>query len=371
MYRAICDCLCPAEVSHEKVKTMTDKLFDPDDVSVSNGCYYALPYTCDQSDLLLLSVPWDVTASYGGGASSGPDAMIEASEQIDLYDYHFGDIYRRGIATLPIDETILEESRVYRNDARKVMAHLSEGGAVKGETARRIARINAASAALNEKIYRMTFEYMSEGKIVGLVGGDHSTPLGYMRAVGERHGPFGILHIDAHADLREAYEGFTYSHASIMYNALREVGGLERLTQVAVRDYCRAEADLMERDERVVTFFDADMAAQRMCGTTWQDICRRIVSTLPQKVYVSFDIDGLSPDNCPSTGTPVPGGLSFNEAVFLIDSLVSSGRTIVGFDLCEVAPDGSNGDNMWDANVGARMLYKLCGFTLKSNPKRE
>ena len=111
------------------------------------------------------------------------------------------------------------------------------------------------------------------------------------------------------------------------------------------------------------------MAAGRLSGRTWQDICREIVSTLPQKVYVSFDIDGLTPDHCPSTGTPVPGGITFNEAVFLLSELASSGRTIVGFDLCEVAPDQSDEDNYWDANVGARILYKLCGFTLKTNPR--
>ncbi len=348
---------------------MSDNLFDPNDVSVSNGCYYALPYSHEESDLVLISVPWDVTASYGGGASSGPDAMIEASEQIDLYDYHFGDIYRRGIATLPIDDARLEESRSLRHEAEKVMAHLSEGGTVKGETARRISRINAASAALNEEVYGISSEQMSQGKLVGLVGGDHSTPLGYMRAVGEHHGPFGILHIDAHADLREAYEGFTYSHASIMYNALKEVKGLERLTQVAVRDFCEAEAALIKGDGRIRTFFDAEMAAGRLSGKTWQQICRDIVSTLPQKVYISFDIDGLTPSHCPSTGTPVPGGIDFNEAVLLLCEVADSGHTVVGFDLCEVAPNPSDDNDSWDANVGARMLYKLCGLTLNTNRK--
>ncbi|MBQ8335468.1 MAG: arginase family protein, partial [Tidjanibacter sp.] len=90
-----------------------------------------------------------------------------------------------------------------------------------------------------------------------------------------------------------------------------------------------------------------------------------MVECLPQKVYISFDIDGLAAENCPSTGTPVPGGLSFNQAVYLLDKVVRSGRKIVGFDLVEVAP--ANKDDEWDANVGARMLYKLCGLILKSN----
>lgn len=210
---------------------------------------------------------------------------------------------------------------------------------------------------------------MNEGKIVGLVGGDHSTPLGYMKAIGERHGSFGILHIDAHADLREAYEGFTYSHASIMFNALKEIPSLTRLTQVGIRDYCDAEAGMIKSDSRIKTFFDADLATERFGGTSWKELCSRIISTLPDKVYVSFDIDGLSPDNCPSTGTPVPGGLSFNEAVFLLSELSNSGKTIVGFDLNEVAPNPDNEDDQWDANVGARVLYKLCNFALKTNSK--
>ncbi len=346
---------------------INNKLFDPNDISVSNGCYYAMPYTVQESDLVLLSVPWDVTTSYRKGASSGPDAIIEASEQLDLYDHHCGKLYRRGIATLPIDESILEDSRTYRRDAERIIAHLAEGGDVKGDIARRLEKINTASAELNDNIYRLTRGLLSDGKLIGLVGGDHSTPLGYMRAIGDHHGSFGMLHIDAHADLRDAYEGFTYSHASIMYNALREVNGLASLTQVAVRDYCEAEFSIIKKDERITTFFDADMSERLLTGGTWQAICSDIISALPDKVYVSFDIDGLSPDNCPSTGTPVPGGLSFNQAVFLLDMLAKSGRTIIGFDMTEVAPNPADATNQWDANVGARLLYKLCNFTLMTN----
>ena len=93
-------------------------------------------------------------------------------------------------------------------------------------------------------------------------------------------------------------------------------------------------------------------------------MCDRIIACLPEKAYVSFDIDGLAPEYCPHTGTPVPGGLSFAEAVYLLDRLTASGREVVGFDLCEVAPDPA-GDDDWDANVGARMLYKLCNFALR------
>ena len=172
-----------------------------------------------------------------------------------------------------------------------------------------------------------------------------------------------MLHIDAHADLRKAYEGFTYSHASIMYNALQEAPGIGALVQVGIRDFCDEELETARADKRVVQFPDHELAAAGFAGETWQQVCNRIVETLPKQVYVSFDIDGLSPDNCPHTGTPVPGGLSFREAVYLLVTVVESGREIVGFDLCEVAPSH---EEEWDANVGARILYKLCNLALKA-----
>jgi agmatinase len=197
---------------------------------------------------------------------------------------------------------------------------------------------------------------MKQGKLVGLVGGDHSIPLGFLRALCEKYDRFGILQIDAHADLRKAYEGFAYSHASIMYNALK-VPAVNRLVQVGIRDICEEEEKVMQRAMgRVVTFYDDDIKSQQYEGKTWTSICDEIINTLPDLVYISFDIDGLDPKLCPSTGTPVAGGLEFDQAKYLITKLVHSGRKIIGFDLCEVAP----GPTEWDANVGARMLYHLC-----------
>jgi agmatinase len=222
------------------------------------------------------------------------------------------------------------------------------------------------SAEINCKIYEQTSEWLNKGKLVGLVGGDHSTPLGFIKALGERHPGMGILHIDAHADLREAYEGFRYSHASIMYNVLKEVEAVSKIVQVGIRDYCDDEVALVEASEgRVVQFDDYLMAAARFEGKSWAEQCDEIISHLPEKVYISFDIDGLSADNCPGTGTPVTGGLGFNQALYLLDRVTKSGRQIVGFDLVEVAQDDKDGE--WNANVGARMLYKLCGLILKSN----
>ena len=216
---------------------------------------------------------------------------------------------------------------------------------------------------MNANIGAQAARWLDAGKIVGLVGGDHSTPYGLIRALGDRHGEFGILHIDAHCDLRRAYEGFEYSHASIMYNVLRDVPQAERIVEVGVRDYCDAEAELARSSERIRMFDDTQLSAAAFEGETWGATCRRIVAELPERVYVSFDIDGLSVEYCPHTGTPVAGGLTFNQAVYLLHETVRSGRRIIGFDVVEVVPrPGSS----IDASTGARILYKLCGLTLKS-----
>lgn len=126
-----------------------------------------------------------------------------------------------------------------------------------------------------------TKKFLTEGKLVGLLGGDHSTPLGFLRALSEQYNRFGILHIDAHADLRKAYEGFTYSHASIMYNALK-LPAVNRLVQVGIRDFCEEEMQVIERGMgRVKTFFDQDIKAAQYSGKTWEMICHEIIKELP------------------------------------------------------------------------------------------
>lgn len=313
------------------------KTFNPNGVGVDNGAYYGLPFTPEEAALVLVSAPWDVTVSYGAGTALAPDALIEASTQLDLYDASVPGAWLGGIATADIDYSLQEESRKLRADAERVIEHLEEGGAPDDERIeRRLRRINEGCAAMNDNIYRQARQWLSQGKVVGLVGGDHSTPYGLIRAVAEKEGSLGILHIDAHCDLREAYEGFEFSHASIMFNVLRDLPQVSKLVQVGVRDYCDAEAES----------------------------CRRIVDELPEVVYISFDIDGLTIEHCPHTGTPVPGGITFEQVVYLMECVADSGRRIAGFDLVEVVPCP---EDKIDAVVGARVLYKLCGLALRTS----
>jgi agmatinase len=136
---------------------------------------------------------------------------------------------------------------------------------------------------------------------------------------------------------------------------------VKKLVQVGIRDFCEDERDFTEASHgRIKVFYDRDIAAAGFEGIPFKRTVDEILQALPQDVYVSFDIDGLDPLLCPHTGTPVPGGLSFHQAVYLLGAVVRSGRRLVGFDLNEVAP-GPEGDE-WDGNVAARLLYKLCGF---------
>ena len=344
---------------------MEQTTFDPDGVGVGNGAYFGLPFEPEAARLVLISAPWDVTVSYGAGTAYGPDAVIEASTQLDFHDPLAPGAWRRGIATADVDYSLLEQSQRLRSDAERVIDHLEGGGSPDDDyVIRKLRRVNEGCAAMNANIGAQAARWLDAGKLVGLVGGDHSTPYGLVRALGARHASFGILHLDAHCDLRDAYEGFAFSHASIMYNILRDVPQVARIVQVGVRDFSEGEAALAAASERIATFDDLSLAEAAFRGATWDAQCRSIVETLPEEVYVSFDIDALTFENCPHTGTPVSGGLTFNQAVWLLVTLVRSGRRIIGFDMVEVCPAG---DDRIDAITGARVLWKLCGQTLLSD----
>jgi len=341
------------------------KQFDPNNPASSNAGIYGLPFTPEEADIVLVPVPWEVTTSYGGGTAYGPEAMFDASFQVDLFHREFPHLWKRGIAMDEIPTALLQQSKILKKEARKVIDFLTEGGDAKkkAKADKAVKLINAETAVMNTWVEQRTAHWLEKGKLVGLVGGDHSTPLGFFRAQAARHKKFGILHIDAHLDLRIAYEGFTHSHASIMYNTL-PLKQVERLVSVGIRDLCEQENNVfLANKERIRIILSADVRRQQYEGITWREQCDAIIAALPDKVHISFDIDGLDPALCPNTGTPVPGGFKFEEATYLLSRLANSGRKIIGFDLVEVSP-GKHND--WDANVGARMLFHLCGILAAS-----
>lgn len=344
-------------------------VFDPDAPASGDGIY-GLPHSADESRTILIPVPWEATVSYGTGTADGPSAILKASRQVDLFDRETGRPYEAGIHMLPIPEDV----KGWSIEARSLAGPVIELGGLealeasdprRAHLAEQLAQVDDLGERMNAWVYAVAREWLERDRLVGVVGGDHASPFGAMRAVAERYPGLGILHLDAHADLREAYEGFRWSHASIFWNVYKEIDRVERIVQVGVRDYGgREDALIRGSNGRIVTHFDSDLRRRMQDGATWTELVCRIVEQLPRDIYLSFDIDGLDPVLCPHTGTPVPGGLSFTEAVSLIRITAESGRRIVGFDLCEVAPDPS-GLSEWDGNVAARLLYKMIGFAVR------
>lgn len=331
--------------------------FDPDAAAPAESGIYGLPFSVEDSRVIVVPVPFEATTSYGGGTSKGPAAVLEASKQVDLFDQETGRPYESGIAMLDIPKNVLR----WNSAAKRIAASVIENGGVVDRLTQSAAdKVNEYSERVNTWVYDETVALLRHGKLAVVLGGDHSVPYGAIRAHAQKYPGLGILHLDAHADLRDSYEGFIWSHASIFNNVMRKIPGIGKLVQVGVRDLGQAERKMIDSNERIVTFYDAELAARKERGVTYAKLADEIVAALPDDIYLSWDIDGLDPTLCPGTGTPVPGGLSWNEAIGLLRAIRRSGKRIVGLDLCEVSP----GETDWDANVGARLLYKMIGYAL-------
>lgn len=338
--------------------------FNPNDIGNADNNIYGLPFTPEEASLVIIPVPWEVTVSYSAGTASGPEAVYDASYQVDLYDPNVKDAWKLGMAMLPVSKKIKSTSHKLRKKSEQYIDLYAQGkDASKNNKMKQIQKeVNAGCKELNKWVKKEALKQLDKGKIPALLGGDHSAPLGLMQALAEKYKSFGVLQIDAHADLRDAYEGFEFSHASIMFNALK-INQISKLVQVGIRDYCEDEKKLIEQNKRITTFFDADIKHQEYEGATWKDICLQIIKTLPDKIYLSIDIDGLDPKLCPNTGTPVPGGFEFEQVIYLIQQIVLAKKQIIAFDINEVGP----GEDEWDANVGARLLYKVANLCMLSN----
>lgn len=340
--------------------------FDPNSVGNANNNIFGLPFTEEDAALVLLPVPWEVTVSYKAGTARAAEKICKASLQVDLTDGDVKDGWKQGFYMRDIDKKILMKSDYLRKEAELYINYISHGEEVGDNKfmGKALEEINAGSNFLNNWVYEQTSALLQKNKLVGLIGGDHSTPLGYYKAIAEKYNEFGILQIDAHCDLREAYEDFTYSHASIMYNALTEIPAITKVVQVGIRDYSEVELDYISNSNgRVVSYFDKNIKERIFEGDSWKNIVQEIVDHLPQQVYLSFDIDGLDPKLCPHTGTPVQGGFETEQIFYLLRKMLESGRKLIGFDLNEV---GVSPDE-WDENVGARVLFKLCNLMVAGN----
>ena len=343
--------------------------FDPDGPGLDG--LFGVEIPLEDAGLVVIPVPWQATASYGRGTRDGPAAVREASLQIDLEDLHFGPAWRAGLAWDGAHEArIAALGDAVENSAQAVIA---AGGADQPEASAAVLAqrdtVDAASAEVRALVRERAEAALDRGAVPVVLGGDHSSPLGLIEAVAARHPGLGIFHVDAHADLRVAYLGFSQSHASIMHNALA-LPGVGRLVGVGYRDLGKAERRRIAEDDRIVAFFDHELGRAGLEQRPFSALVQAVCAALPDTVYLSIDIDGLDPALCPDTGTPVPGGLDWHQLCALLEGIARTKR-IVGCDLCEVAPgsSGAVGRDGWDSIVGARVLYKLIGAAWASGER--
>ena len=340
--------------------------FDPSGFGVENGNLFGFPHTAEDAAVIVVPLPVELTVSFRTGTGRAPGAILEASPQLDFYHADIPHPWSPGVSLQPQDGSLYAYSRSHLPKTKRLAKLLAETDF--SENAHIIEalqdEINAATAEITEQIYDTVLPWVERDKVVGLIGGEHGISLGALHAMAQKHEQFSILQIDAHCDLRESYMGLPHSHASVMYNALK-LDNVGSLVQVGVRDYCDEEAQRIAGSEGRIRLYDApSIHRNRFQGGNWDMVCDQIIRDLGDKVYISFDIDGLDPMLCPNTGTPVPGGLSFEQIQYLLDKLAARGKDIIGFDLVEVSAE--SGDD-YDAIVATRVLWEIYLCIIRSN----
>ncbi len=336
--------------------------FDPNAAAAEGSGIFGLPHTPEEARVHVIPVPFDATTSYRKGAAKGPEAILRASRQVDLFDLMYGRVYEARIAMLPADPRIAAWNAEATELADPIIAVGGELGGSR-ELASSLARVNAIGAEVNAVVEQSVERVLAAKQKPVVLGGDHSVPFGAFVAAAKHRPGLGLLHFDAHADLRPAYEGFEWSHASIFHNAMTKIEDVARLVQVGIRDLCEEEFEMIRGSNgRIRTLFDTDWATAKLEHRDLRALIRATLDALPKSIWVTFDVDGLDPTLCPNTGTPVPGGLSWHEAMLWLEEIAKSGREIVGCDLNEVSPGEVSDEDSIDANVGARLLYRMIGM---------
>lgn len=327
---------------------------DPNAPAAVEGALFGVPLPLEEARIVVIPVPYEATVSSRGGTREGPRALLDASGQVDLFDPLAAEPWRLGLGALPLEEAIADLS-----EAAAAAAERARDG--DGEAHAEVERIGRAVWAW---VRDATLAALDSARVPLVIGGEHAVSFGAIEAAASRSPGLGVLQVDAHADLRGAYEGWQTSHASVMRRVL-ELDAIECLVQVGLRDLSLEE--VAARDAaggRALWFTDAELARRAFEGQPFAAVAREIVAALPESVWISFDVDGLEPSLCPGTGTPVPGGLGWREATYLLAEVARSGRRVVGADLVEI------GAGFWDGFVAAKLLYLLAGVAGGTIPAR-
>ena len=263
----------------------------------------------EKAKVVIIPVPFDGTSTWGKGADKGPEAFLAASENMETYDIETDtEVYRQGIFLAdPVSQ-------------------------------------NASPEAMVKAVYSVTKDYIKRNKFVTLIGGEHSLSIGSIRAFNECFDNLTVLHIDAHADLRESYKGSRFNHACTMYEASQNTN----LIQVGIRSMDALESTVMDPDK---TFFAHDMAKDDY----WAD---KVIDLMTNNVFISFDLDALDPSIFPATGTPEPGGLFWYETLEFLRQVFEE-KNVVGFDMTELCPGGTDRASEF---LAAKLFYKMLSY---------
>ncbi len=266
-------------------------------------------YGFDESEIVILPVPYDATSSWQRGSQKGPHALLEASVNLEWYDLETDtEVQLRGIHTLP--PLVLSDD----------------------------------PALMVEMVKTNVLDLLNAGKFPVTIGGNHSVSIGAIKAAAQFYGEISVLQLDAHADMRESYLGSPFNHASAMARA-REVA---HTVQVGIRSVAAEELE----NTMAGNIFPAQDLYYH------PELYKEAASILRPRVYITIDLDAFDPSIMPSTGTPEPGGLLWYEVIDFL-RLVASTREIVGFDIVELLPDDSNKAPDF---MAAKLLYKLLTY---------
>ena len=276
--------------------------------------FLALPYdqsALESSRVAIIPVPYDSTTSFRSGSRDGPEAMITASYGLEDYDF----------------ELELDVSEIGIHTTGAIEPHMAGPG------------------PMTERIKSVVGDYLTMGKTIGLLGGEHSITIGSVQAHVEAYPDLSVLYLDAHADLRNEYMGTPYGHAS----AARRAYECCPIALAGIRSMCQEEHDFIRENNIPVWYWDPNSL-----NSSWESI----LDSLSGSVYVSVDLDVLDPALMPAVGTPEPGGLAWPQLVSLLGKVADS-RRIVGFDVCELSPaDGPPACSY----TAAKLVYKLVAY---------
>ncbi|MGA0242346.1 MAG: arginase family protein [Candidatus Marinamargulisbacteria bacterium] len=305
---------------------------------------------------VVYSVPWDVTTTFGVGTASAPLAIQAVYHQLD--DSHPFQSAAPVIEFCSVNPTILQFQDIWAPVSRPIIAALNRGDTLTPDQDLQRQGINQASIQLQETVFLDTLLRIRRAEPLLLCGGEHGVGVGYVQALSSVYPSISVLHIDAHLDARPNYFGYTHSHASVMTH-YADTPSVKHITSVGIRDYDPSEPLFMhEHSVGSDIFYDYEMHHQLFSGDSWASIVHDILDTLKHPVFISLDVDGLMPSLCPNTGTPVPGGLNYNQLVYLFEQL-SRQKSVIGAELVEVnSPSGT----VYDATVGARLIQLMAGI---------